>query len=348
VTTRTPAESRALIRYAIVMTALAGIILWCGYIVRNALLIVYVSGVLAIGFSPIVRILERQRLGFTKRVPRWLAILILYLAILGTVALVIILILPPLVDQAQALWNRIPEMFERTQQFLISKGWLKEHLTMQEAVERAPGSRGDAVGRVARTAASLAGGIFGVVTILILTFYMLVDGESFVTGFVRLFPRSQRTRIREACRSVSTKVSAWLVGQLLLASTIGSTAALGLYILGVPYFYVLALIAAIGEMIPIVGPVISAVPAVLVALTVSPTLALAVIIFFLVQQQLENHILVPKIMERQVGVSAVMVIVSLLLGGSLLGIVGAILAIPTAAILQVLFYEIWPEAAPDT
>ena len=113
--------------------------------------------------------------------------------------------------------------------------------------------------------------------------------------------------------------------------------------MGVPYFYVLALIAAFGEMIPIVGPVISAVPAILVAFTVSPTLALGVVIFFFAQQQLENHVLVPRIMARQVGVSPVIVIVALLVGSSLLGILGAIIAVPTAAILQVFVEELAPE-----
>jgi predicted PurR-regulated permease PerM len=93
-------------------------------------------------------------------------------------------------------------------------------------------------------------------------------------------------------------------------------------------------------MIPVVGPILSAIPAIGVALTVSPATALFVGIFFLVQQQVENHLLVPKIMARQVGVSAGFVIIALLIGGSLLGIVGAILAVPTAAILQVVFQEI--------
>ena len=101
----------------------------------------------------------------------------------------------------------------------------------------------------------------------------------------------------------------------------------------------------IGELIPIVGPIISAVPAVVVALSVKPTLALAVILFFIAQQQLENHLLVPKIMHRQVGISPVFVIIALLIGGSLLGVIGAILAIPSAAILQVLLEETLAEPA---
>jgi predicted PurR-regulated permease PerM len=98
-------------------------------------------------------------------------------------------------------------------------------------------------------------------------------------------------------------------------------------------------------MIPIVGPILSAVPAIAVALSVSPTLALGVIIFFVGQQQLENHLLVPKIMQRQVGISPVFVIISLLIGGSLLGVMGAILAVPTAAILQVLLEDTLSEPA---
>ena len=117
-------------------------------------------------------------------------------------------------------------------------------------------------------------------------------------------------------------MSAWLGGQLLLGAIIGSSSAIALWLLGVPFFYVLALISGVGELIPVVGPILAAIPAVLVASTVSLNKAILVIVFFVIQQQLENHILVPKIMARQVGVSAVTVIVALLIGGKLLGIPG--------------------------
>jgi predicted PurR-regulated permease PerM len=343
-TTRTPEETRALIRYAIAMTVLTGVILWCAYIVRHVLLLIYVSGIFAIGFSPIVRVIEHQKvLPIAKRLPRWLAILILYVAILGSFALVLALIFPPLVDQGKALWARLPEMFERGQQFLIDKGILREHLTIREAVERAPGTGGDAVTRVFGAVANVAGGIFGIVTILILTFYILVDSWELREAALRLFPRKHRARADEASREATLKVSAWLGGQLLLAAVIGATSAIGLWALGVPFFYVLALISAVGEMIPVVGPILAAIPAIAVASTVSTKTVLFVIIFFFLQQQLENHILVPKIMSRQVGVSAVTVIIALLIGGSLLGIVGAILAVPTAAILQVVATQLMTE-----
>jgi predicted PurR-regulated permease PerM len=339
-----PAAQKSVVAWAIGMTALAAIVLWCAYLVRDVLLWIYVSGLLAIGFSPIVRFIERQHvlpIG-TRRFPRWLAILILYVAILGTLTGIGFMIVPPLVDQGQQLWTALPGMFERGQEFLIEKGLLKEHLTLREAVERAPGraGSGEAVGTVMGAVVGVVGGLFGLFTILILTFYLLVDADSLRDTMLRLFPRSDRPRVDAASRDITVKVSAWLGGQLLLGAIIGGTSAIGLWLLGIPFFYVLALISGIGELIPVVGPIMAAVPAVLVASSVSFNKAVLVIIFFLVQQQFENHVLVPKIMERQVGVSAVTVIVALLIGGKLLGIMGAVLAVPTAAILLVVFNEL--------
>ena len=238
-TTRPTDEIRSLILYAIAMTVLAGLVLWCAYIVRDALLIVYVSVLFALGFSPIVRVIEHQRVGpIAKRLPRWLAILILYVAILGTLTLVMFLIFPPLVRQGQALWDKIPEFFDRGQQFLISKGWLKEHLTMREAVGRAPGSGGDAVTKVASAIGNVAGGIFRIVTVLILTFYLLVDSWSLRAQALHLFPRKHRARVDAASREAMGKVSAWLGGQLLLAAVIGTTSAIGLWALGLSLIHI--------------------------------------------------------------------------------------------------------------
>jgi predicted PurR-regulated permease PerM len=343
-----PDSPRALIRYALVGLALAIAITWGIYLVRGALLLIYMSVLVAIGLAPLAGVIERYRFPGSRRLPRWAAILIIYLCFVGVLVGVGLLVIPPLVTQARELWSALPDMLQRGQQWLIDRGLLSREVSFGEAVQRANGAGGsDAVGTVIGAVWGFVGGVFGLVTILILAFYLMLDAERFTLSFVRLFPRAEQPRVREGCRRISTKVSAWLGGQLLLAAIIGGTAALGLFLMGVPYFYVLALIAGIGEMIPIVGPVISAIPAIAVAFTVSPTLAFGVAIFFFVQQQFENHILVPKIMERQVGVSAAAVIVALLIGGTLLGVVGAILAVPSVAIIQVIFEELMPEDASD-
>jgi predicted PurR-regulated permease PerM len=341
------ADQKRLILWTIAMMALAVILMWAAYRVRGVLLLIYISGLLAIGFSPIVRLIERQRLlpVGPRRFPRWLAILVLYLFIIGTITAIGFLVFPPLIQQARELWAAAPGMVERafdsTQQWLISKGLMSERLTWQQAVERADVTSGGerAVGTVFTAVTGVLGGLFGLFTILVLTFYFLVEAGRLRESLLHLFPRRSRARVDAATRDIALKVSAWLGGQLMLAMIIGVTSAIGLWALGIPFFYVLALISAIGEMIPVIGPILAALPAVAVAATVSWNKVLLVIVFFVVQQQFENHVLVPKVMERQVGVSAVTVILALLIGGTLMGIAGAILAVPTAAILQVIVTE---------
>jgi predicted PurR-regulated permease PerM len=328
---------------AVAVAALGVVVVWMMYLARDVLLLIYVSVLLAIGFGPIVHAIEHQQVvPVGKRLPRWLAILAVYVLIVGTVITVGFLVIPPLVTQARALGTALPELIDRGQTLLIRYGLLDHRITLEEVIRRAPSS-GDAVGTVAMAATGVVSGFFALLTVLILTFYLLIESDTLFRGFARLFPRTDRPRVREAAAEISVKVSAWLSGQLFLGAVIGVSAAIGLYALGVPYFYVLALVAAFGEMIPVVGPVLSAIPAVAVGFTVSPQTGLFVLIFFLAQQQVENHFLVPKIMARQVGVSAVTVIIALLIGGSVLGILGAILAVPTAAILQVVIEELLDE-----
>ncbi len=338
-------SARSLIVFAIVMTALAVIVVWALYSVRDVLLLLYISGLFAVGFSPIVRLIERQRLLPVggRRFPRWLAILVLYVFMVGSMVALGMLVFPPLVDQAQQLWSQKTQMFYKAQQFLHESGLLSgEYLTIEEAVERAPGAAGDpnVVSTVFGAVRGVLGGIVGFLTILIVTFYLLVDSWNLHDTFLRLFPVQERARVDAVTRAITVKVSAWLGGQLFLGAIIGLTSAIGLYLMGIPFFYVLALISAVGELIPVVGPILAAVPAIAVAATVSYQKVLIVVIFFLVQQQFENHVLVPKVMSRQVGVSAVTVIVAILIGGKLLGILGALLAVPTAAILQVVVMEL--------
>jgi predicted PurR-regulated permease PerM len=340
-----PPDPRALIRYTLAALALTIFLAWALWEVRGALLLIYISALIAIGLSPLVNELERKRL-MRQRVPRWAAILVIYICIIAALVAIAAMVIPAVVMQARDLAREFPRLLHQGQQWLINHGVLTREISAAEAVQQtAPSAAQDTLGLVANAVLGVIGGVFGLITVLVLAFYLLVDSTSLILVFLRLFPREKRSQVNDACRRVTNKISAWLGGQLVLSGIIGSTAALGLFLMGVPFFWVLALIAAIGELIPIVGPILSAVPAVIVALSVEPALALAVILFFIAQQQLENHLLVPKIMQRQVGISPVFVIIALLIGGSLLGVIGAILAVPTAAILQVLLEETLSEPA---
>lgn len=324
------------------IVALGALTLVALYMARDAILITYISVVLATGLGPFVHRIERAVPKGARALPRWFAILVIYLGVIVVATICGLLILPPLIEQAQDLWQRSPELLDQGQEFLIRHRLLNHHITLEEAFRSAPGPK-DTVGTITSALTVAFGGIVAIVTSLILTFYLLVDSDALFAGFARLFPRSERPLVEEVAGKISRKVSAWLSGQLILAGVIGATSAVGLYSLGVPYFYVLALVTAFGEMIPMVGPILSAIPCLAVAVTVSPRTAIFTALFLLAQQQLEAHILVPKIMSRQVGVSAVTVIIALLTGASLLGILGALLAVPTAAIIQVVIQELLDE-----
>jgi predicted PurR-regulated permease PerM len=231
-------------------------------------------------------------------------------------------------------------MFDDLQRFLIRYRLMARRVSLQEAVQNAPaGSGGNAVSTVLVAISSVIGGAFGVMTILILSFYFLIEAESLFAYLMRFVPRGARARVSTAAREAVIKVSAWLGAQVVLAGVMGVFAAIGLGLLGEPYFYVVALIAAVGETIPIVGPIIGGVVAVSVAVSTSAQLALEVGLLFLALHQLEANVLVPKIMEKRVGISPVAVIIALLVGGELWGLVGAILAVPTTAILAVFVEE---------
>jgi predicted PurR-regulated permease PerM len=333
--------TRRMVRTVLTVAAVA-IVLAALWVARSALMLIYISAIIAMGFAPMVRVIQTGE----RRIPRTLAILVIYLAVVGVIVMVALTVVPPLLEQAAEMWNRAPRVFSQLQSFLIRHRLLRHPVTLEEAVQNAPaGSGGSALNTVFFAIWSVVGGLFGVVTILILSFYLLVEANGLFGYMTRLVPAASRGPFVTVSREIVKKVSAWLSAQFMLAGVMGTCAAIGLGLLGLPYFYVVALIAAVGETIPIVGPIVAGVSAVAVALSVSAKLAVLVGGYFVVLHLLEANFLVPKVMERRVGVSPVTVIIALLIGGELWGILGAILAIPTAAILSAIVTELTADAA---
>jgi predicted PurR-regulated permease PerM len=321
---------------------LCGVVaLWLLYLVRNVLIVLYVGGLLAIGFSPLVRWLERRRFYATtrrRRMPRWASIFILYVGMLGVAIGALAILLPPLVMQMRALWTNLPAYAERMQTQFARWGLTSTTWNWADLIKSLPSPELAVTGLLAALM-GLAGVVGALITVFVLPYYLLIEGDSLQKSFLKLFGPERRPQVARMLDAVTVKVGAWLGGQLLLALIIGSTAALGLWLMNVPYFWVLALLAAVGELIPVIGPIIASIPAILVGFSVSAQTGFAVAVYFGLQQFIENHFLVPRIMERQVGLSAVAVIVALLIGTELLGIVGALLAVPSAAIVQVLLQQ---------
>jgi predicted PurR-regulated permease PerM len=331
----TRGDQNRLVTRAVVTLVAALLLLWMLYELRGVLLVLYVSMLLAVGFSPLVRGIERwQRF----RIPRWAAILVVYVGGIAIIGVVLSFVVPPLVTQVKQLWEDLPQLVDQIQRRLVATGLIEQRWTWSTLLKNVQ-SPGLAVAGIFSILSTFVGLISTVITVLLLPYYLLVEAESLQRAFLHLFEPDRRARVARVSREVTVKVGAWLGGQLLLAGVIGTTASIGLFILGVPYFYVLGLIAAVGEMIPVIGPLLAAVPAILMGWTISFKTAVFVAIYFSIQQFIENNVLVPRIMEKQVGVSAATVIVALLVGSELLGILGAVLAVPTAAIVQVLLQE---------
>jgi len=331
--------NRRLVR-SVTVVALAGVVLWALYLARAALLVVYVSALLAMGFSPIVRLIERDgRPAARLRVPHLLAIFVVYLVIVCALIGLALVAVPPIVAQGRALATDLPALLAPMQDFLQQHHLLAANVSLQEAVQSAGGGT---VITIAAAASSMFNALMTLATILFLSFYLLVEARPLSLTLTRVLPERDRTQVLAMAAQVVSRVNNWLLAQLMLAVVMGISAAAGLGLIGVKFAYVLALIAGGGEFIPMLGPFVAGACAVGVALTSSLHQALIVLAFFVALQQLESNILVPLIMKNRVGLSAVTVIVALFVGYSLSGLLGAVLAVPTAAILSVVFDELVP------
>jgi len=321
--------------------ALGALGIWAG---RSALLLIYTSLLLATGLLPLIKKIERVVGGRRWSPPRWSVISVVYAVFLGLVSIAALLIVPTLVAQADELSRRLPSMLASWQSGLVKHGWLARPLTIADAVQQTAPATGPPDNAPIAIAASavrgLAFGVVEIVTALILTFYILIDGPRVGTELARAIPSGHRARVTAVARDVTGRVSGWLQGNLLISAIMGSATALAMGLLGEPYFWVVALVAALAEAVPIAGPILAGLFAVLLALTVSGQLALWVALVFVVLHEVEANVLIPKVMERQVGVSSLAVFVALLIGAEWFGLAGAILAIPTTAIISAILEEL--------
>ncbi len=167
-------------------------------------------------------------------------------------------------------------------------------------------------------------GIAAFVIIAVLLFYLLLEKDSFAKSIVYFLPKDKVLKYLEIGKKISLKWGAWFRGQVIISAVLGILVGLGLKIIGVPYVVTMAVFAAFAEFIPMIGPFIGAIPAVLIGLTISPWVGLIVAIFYFIVQQLENYLLVPKIMQRTVGLSPVIIILAILVAGQLFGLIGVI------------------------
>ncbi|WP_438874457.1 AI-2E family transporter [Symbioplanes lichenis] len=306
--------------------------------VRNAasiLVLIFVALFLAIGLNPAV--LRLQKWHF----PRWLAVTVLALTVVALLVGGIVALIPPVVTQTGQLVENVPGFIESLQRNETVNDLVQRYdlLTkVQNAINA--GTVTNALGGVVGGARLLFGTIFNVLTVMVLTIYFMASFERMKSAAYALVPASRRTRVRLLTDEILTKVGAYMVGALAIAVLAGLSTWVFAVIVGLAYPFALAVVVAVCDLIPQIGATLGAVIVSLIALADSITTGIVSIVFFLVYQQIENYLIYPNVMRRSVKVSDVAAITAALLGVGLFGVLGALIAIPLVAAVQLIIREV--------
>ncbi|HEY4514643.1 MAG TPA: AI-2E family transporter [Candidatus Paceibacterota bacterium] len=311
------------------------------YYIRNVVLILLASLVIASAIEPAVRWLSKLGL------PRVLSVISVYLSIAACFFVVTFIFVPPMLTELSRLSNFLPNYLENISipDVFSGKGSVVgdqflDSISIKTGIEQLRVALSGLSQGFFHTASLLFGGAFSAILVLVISFYLAVE-ERGVENFLRvILPIEKEKYVISLWRRSQDKIGLWLQGQVILGVVVGVLVYLSLTILNVPYATTLAAIAGLLEVIPIFGPVISAIPAALFGFSVSTSLGLMVIGLFIIIQQFENHLIYPLVVTKIVGIPPIIVIVALLIGGELAGILGVLLAVPLTTVLVELFNDL--------
>jgi len=294
------------------------------YLVRDIILELFVALLLMTILEPLVGFLAKIK------IPRAISVLITYVLVIGFLGGIIALIIPTLVDQTTSFVNALPGY--------ISNLGITQALSSQ-IVNGFLSSAGNAPGEIFQFTFSLFNNVFAIVTVLVFAFYMLLAREKLEDQLGIFFGDEKKKELGKVIDQLEIRLGGWARGELVLMFMIGLGVYLGLRLVGIPFALPLAILSGILEIVPFLGPIISAVPGIIIGFGMSPLVGVGVTILYFLVHQLENYILVPKIMEKSVGVSPIVTLIALTVGARLAGIVGIIISVPTVIAIQVLSKE---------
>jgi predicted PurR-regulated permease PerM len=303
---------------------------------------VFVALFLALALDPAVRFLQERGL---RR--RGAAAAVIYLSAIAALGLLAALFVPPLVDEADGLADAVPGYVEDITAGRGPLGFLERDYQIVEKVREATqGNGGEFLGGGAGTALDIGRGVLtgvvGFVTIVFLTLFMILEGPAWVERGLALMPPASRPRWRNVGRRIAQTVSGYVTGNLLLSLIAGTSTTTVLVILGVPFPLALGLLVAILDLIPLAGATLAGIVLTTVGLLTSITAGIVLLVFFVIYQQIENHVLQPLVYGRTVQLSPLVVLIAILIGTEVAGVLGALSAIPVAGSLQILLLD-WLE-----
>lgn len=303
------------------------------FYLRDVLVTVFVAAVLSAAIDPSIVWLEKRRL------PRMAALLIIVIGIVALFVAVLVTFVPLALEQGRQFAATIPDFYQRNLQQLRDRGYTVVADAVQRGVRTASQSAGPLAQSFFGSALTAVRGVMTAFGVIVLTFYMATQQQVLKATMLEFTPPPARARVSRILRNVKIRLGQWMRGQLLLGAVIGGMSYIGLLILHVKFALVLALLAGITELIPIIGPIVGAIPAILVAAADEPVRGLYVAALYIVIQQSENHIIVPRVMSSTTGLNPITVLVALLAGARLAGIVGVVLAVPASLIVMTLIED---------
>lgn len=310
------------------------------YFIRDILLLLFIAIILMSAGNPLVDKFEKAKL------PRWVGVLFLYLATLVFLVLIFAIIIPPFISQTNEFLLRLPSFADKA---VISFGLerfiniVDLHVLIQNLLKDFSRDLAQTPIHLVRFGAGVVGRFFNIITVAIFTFYLLVEHRKVKKVIAAFFPKNKSREVKVVIENVESKLGAWLRGQIVLSFIVGFLVFLGLSLLQISFALPLVLLAGLLEIIPMLGPIISLVPAFIVALAISPVKAIAVLFLYIFVQQVENNFIVPQVMKKVVGLDPLAVILALMIGGRLAGPMGAILAVPVTAVVLILVSNILQE-----
>ena len=326
--------------------AILGIVLfiWLIWCLKSVVILILISTVLATGLAPTVLWIEKLKLPGGIKINRSLAILIIYAAVVIVLLGVITLVVVPLVRESIQFSKSLPKYLSAAKVWLADIQAQYPRLPdLPELMTRAQSQLGNAGRYIIKSVGPVFGFFGGVISslaVVVITYFLLATRERIREGFLSLVPPKYVKETDQVLHKMGQAMGGWLRGQLILAGIVGGSTALAMLLIGVPYPYVIAVIGAIAELVPMVGPVVAAVPAVLLLLGGPFWKIVATIAFFALLSAFDGYVITPKLMQKSVGLSPLLTIIALMVGVSLLGVVGALLAVPLTAALQVLFTDV--------
>ncbi len=308
-----------------------------GWTLRHVLLILYVSGLFAVILNPVVRRIEQVRIR-NRHLSKTLSVLVLFAGIFLALALFFWIGLPPVIRDfiafATDLPHRVPAILSRLQRLPFAS-----HVDMSEVASETQNAIGATAAYVFSALPRWATHLLDLLTGVILCVYFILEGEEVYQFFLSLWPQDLRVRLANTLQLAEERVSKWLIGQLALMAIVGVYMLFAFGMLKVRYFVLLGILMGITNLIPVAGNLITIAIAILVAASDSWAKAAGVALAYFVYIQIENAYLTPRIMKSSVDLLGVTVLVALLCGTALAGIVGALVAVPTAALIVVFANE---------